>query len=136
MTHAVKRPYAQALPELGRFLFFTTGPTTSSLTESAKEVPSVSVIQLVRMEAASGKADELLRLLQQGRDFTLTVDGCEAFDLYQGKDDPHQLLMIERWVSIDAHQVHFEKNVMATGLLDRCTALMTGPPQFTYYLPR
>ena len=96
----------------------------------------MSVIQLVRMEAAPGKPAELLALLQQGRAFTLRVDGCEAFDIYQGKDDPHQLLMVERWVSQEAHHVHFERNVMATGLLDRCVALMTGPPQLTYYLPR
>ena len=88
------------------------------------------------MEAAEGKSAELLALLQQGRDFTLTVDGCEGFDVYQGKDDRHQLLMVERWVSLEAHQVHFKKNVMASGLLDRCVALMTGPPQLAYYLPR
>ena len=96
----------------------------------------MSVIQVVRMEATRGKAAELLALLQQGRDFTLTVDGCEAFDVYQSKDDPHQLLMVERWVSVDAHRIHFETNVMATGLLDRCQALMTGEPQLAYYLPR
>ena len=96
----------------------------------------MSVIQFVRMEAAEGKSAELLALLQQGRDFTLTVDGCEGFDVYQGKDDRHQLLMVERWVSLEAHQVHFQKNVMASGLLDRCVALMTGPPQLAYYLPR
>ena len=96
----------------------------------------MSVIQLVRMEAASGKATALLALLQQGRDSTLTVEGCEAFDVYQGRDDPHQLLMIERWVSVEAHQVHFEKNVIATGVLDRCMALMTRPPELAYYRPR
>jgi quinol monooxygenase YgiN len=96
----------------------------------------MSVIQVVQMEAARGQPGKLLALLQQGRDFTLTVDGCEAFDIYQGKDDPHQLLMIERWVSLEAHQDHFQKNVMATGLFDQCTALMAGPPQLAYYLPR
>ena len=94
------------------------------------------VVQIVRMEAAPGKAAQLLVLLQQGRDFTLKVDGCEAFDVYQAKDDPHQLLMVERWASVEAHQTHFEKNVKATGLLDRCVALMREPPQLAYYLPR
>jgi quinol monooxygenase YgiN len=96
----------------------------------------VSVVQVVRMEAADGKAAELLALLQGGRDFTLTVAGCEAFEVLQGKDDPDQLLMFERWASVEAHQAHFERNVRATGLLDRTVALMTGPPVLAYYLLR
>ena len=94
----------------------------------------VSVVQVVRMEALEGKTAELLALLQQGRAFTLTVAGCEEFEIYQGKDDPHRLLMIEHWVSAETHQAHFEKNVKTSGVLDRVMSLMTGPPELAYYV--
>ena len=41
--------------------------------------------------AAEGKAEALLPLLQHGRDISRTAVGCEAFDLYQRQDDPHNL---------------------------------------------
>jgi quinol monooxygenase YgiN len=33
-----------------------------------------------------------------------TVEGFEAFDVYQGDEDPHRFVMVERWASVDAHK--------------------------------
>lgn len=106
------------------------------LYDDAQEESIVGIMQFVRMEAAPGKVDALLDLLQPGREFPRTVNGCEAFDIFQSQDDPHQILLIERWISVEAHKAAFEKNVVATGLLDRLVILLTGPPQMGYYLPR
>jgi quinol monooxygenase YgiN len=99
----------------------------------------MSVTAIYSIEAAEGKADELLAILRQGRDFTATVEGSEGFDVFQGKDDPHKFVMLEHWSSVEAHQAHFEKNVKGAGVLDTAEALMSRPfppPQESYYLLR
>ncbi|HET9327452.1 MAG TPA: antibiotic biosynthesis monooxygenase family protein [Candidatus Eisenbacteria bacterium] len=87
----------------------------------------MSVAIIYRFRAREDKSAELLTLLQQGRDFSLTVDGCEEFDVYQGKDDPHQFVMMESWRSEQAHRAHFEKNARGSGWLERVEGLMTEP---------
>lgn len=97
----------------------------------------MSVTVFFTFQAAPGNADELLALLLQGRDFGLTVPGCEAYEIHQGSDDPHRFVMVERWSSPDAHREHFEKNVVASGVLDKATALMVDLPEPPiYYLLR
>jgi quinol monooxygenase YgiN len=98
----------------------------------------MSVTVIYSFEAAPGKADELLALLQQGREFAAQWNGFEAFDVHRGNDDPHRFVMVECWTSVGAHQAHFETNVKASGVLDRAEALMTAPFQVSdaYYVPR
>ena len=99
----------------------------------------MSVTAIYSIEAAEGKADELLALLRQGRDFTATVEGSEGFEVFEGKDDPLKFVMIEHWSSPEAHQEHFEKNVKGAGVLDAAEALMARPfppPAESYYVLR
>ena len=92
-----------------------------------KQGGKTSVAVIYRFRARDGKAVELLTLLQGGRDFSLTVDGCEGFDVYQGRDDPHQFVMMETWRSEQVHEAHFEKNARGSGWLEQVEALMTQP---------
>ena len=78
-------------------------------------------------EALEGKADELLGLLIGGRDFGRSVEGCESFEVYQGAEEPHRVVMVETWTSADAQQTHFEANVVPSGVLDKVGALVVGP---------
>ena len=94
----------------------------------------MSITQIVNLHAAEGKAEVLLEILCAGRDSSRTVEGCESFDVYQAKDDPNSVMMVERWTTEDAHQAHFEKNVKASGVLDKVAALVTEPPQMSYYV--
>lgn len=87
----------------------------------------MSVAIIYRFRAREGKAAELLTLLQGGRDFSLTVDGCEGFDVYQSTADPHQFAMVETWRSEALHEAHFEKNARGSGWLEQAEALMTQP---------
>ena len=87
----------------------------------------MSVAIIYRFRAREGKAAELLPLLQGARDFSLTVDGCEGFDVYQGDDDPHLFVMMETWRSAQVHEAHFEKNARGSGWLEQVEALMTQP---------
>jgi quinol monooxygenase YgiN len=90
-------------------------------------------MMIVSFQAAEGKAEALRPLLQQGRDFSRKAKGCEAFDLYQGQDDPHQFVMVQRWASAEAHHVHFEKNVKASGHLDKILPLLAKPIESGVY---
>ena len=97
----------------------------------------MSVTVFFDFRAAPGHADELLTLLLQGRDFGLTVPGCEAYEIHQGSDDPHRFMMVERWTSPEAHRKHFEKNVVASGVLDKATSIMVeAPAPPVYYASR
>jgi quinol monooxygenase YgiN len=99
----------------------------------------MSVTAIYDIRAADGKAEQLLAILRQGRDFTATVEGSEGFEIFQGKDDPHKFVMIERWNSVEAHHAHFERNVKASGVLDSAEALMAEPfppPYDSHYLLR
>lgn len=97
----------------------------------------MSVSLFYDFQAKPGRADELLALLQAGRDVGLTVPGCEAYVVLQAEHDPHRLMMVERWSSPNAHRDHFERNVLATGVLDKATSLVVTPPQPpVYYLTR
>ena len=107
--------------------------------ENVRTGGAISVTAIYSIEAAEGKAEELLAILKQGRDFTATVDGSESFDVFQGMDDPHKFVMVEHWNSVEAHQTHFEMNVKGAGVLDTAEALMAKPfppPQESYYLLR
>lgn len=98
----------------------------------------MSVTVIYELRAADGKASQLLDLLQQARAFGLTVDSCEGYEVYQGKDDPDRFVMVETWSSVAAHDDHFDKNVRATGVLDQAVSLMASPPELAdpYYLKR
>ena len=93
----------------------------------------MSVFQIISIEAAEGKAEELLSMLRQARDFTLTVQGCEAYEVYQGRGNPRKFVIVERWTSTNEHEAHFQKNVIESGVMDRVMAIAAQPPQFDYY---
>jgi quinol monooxygenase YgiN len=96
----------------------------------------MSVAQINRLQAAHGKASGLLARLQRARDVALTAEGCESYDVYQGKDDPDQFVMVEGWTSVEAQQAHFEKNVKASGALESVMTLLSGPPEQAYFVLR
>lgn len=87
----------------------------------------MSVIYVVNMQASEGNAEKLLPLLQQGRDFSRRAEGCESFELFQRKDDPHKFMFLERWTSLEAHHENMAKNVVASGHLDKIQPLLAGP---------
>ena len=93
----------------------------------------MSVTVIVKFRAAEGNAEALLALLHQGRDFSLRAEGCEAFDLYQGQDDPHRFAIVERWTSLEAHHANVEQNVKASGHLGKILPLLGEPILGTAY---
>jgi quinol monooxygenase YgiN len=87
----------------------------------------VSETYILNFHASAGNADALLALLQQGRDFSLESDGCEAFEVYQRVDDPHHIVFVERWASVAEHDANFATKVKGSGHLDKIIPLLSEP---------
>jgi quinol monooxygenase YgiN len=88
----------------------------------------MSINVVINFEAAPGRADELLPLLQEGRDISRTAQGCESFDLFRRGDDADRFMFLEQWVSIEAHHENMINNIVASGHLERILPLLVGPP--------
>jgi quinol monooxygenase YgiN len=88
----------------------------------------VSVEVVVNLQASEGNADNLLPLLQEGRDISRLADGCESFELFQREDDPHKFMFLERWTSIDGHHANMAQNIVAGGHLAKMLPFLAGPP--------
>ena len=93
----------------------------------------MSIFQIVALEAAAGKADELRPMLEGGREFALTQDGCEAFEIYRSTEKPEAFMMIERWATTEQHQKHFQANVIESGIAERVSALLAKPMEYGYF---
>jgi len=88
----------------------------------------MSVDVVINFQASEGNAERLLPLLREGRDFSRTAEGCEAFELFRRQDDPHKFMFLERWKSIEAHHANMAQNIVASGHLAKLMPLLVGPP--------
>jgi quinol monooxygenase YgiN len=92
----------------------------------------MSVLVLLEPEAADGRADELIALLNSVLGDTRAYDGCEGVSMHQDQDSPNKLVLVERW----ATRPHYERYVGwrgERGDLDRLGALCAGPPVIRYF---
>ena len=96
----------------------------------------MSVTVIYTFQPAEGEGEALVDLLRSGRDITLAGAGCEASDVYQAVNDPHDVVMIEEWSSKEAHQQHFGEAVRGSELFDRVITLLIEPPAPVYYQRR
>jgi quinol monooxygenase YgiN len=87
----------------------------------------MSVMVIVNFEAAEGKAEALLPLLQQGQAVSRTSEGCESFEVYQRQDDPRKFVLLERWTSLEDHHANMRHNIVETGHLAKLLPLLNGP---------
>ncbi len=88
----------------------------------------MSVNVVINFQAAGGRADELLPLLQEGRDISRAADGCQSFDLFQREDDEHKFMFLEQWDSIEHHHENMVNNIVGSGHFGRILPLLVGPP--------
>ena len=82
---------------------------------------------IVNFEAAEGRAEALLPLLQQGQAFSRNAEGCESFELYRRQDDPRKFVLLERWTSLEAHHANMQRNIVGTGHLAKLLPLLNAP---------
>ena len=63
----------------------------------------MSVNVVVNFQASERNTDRLLALLREGRDLSERAECCEAFDLFQRQDDPHNVSTRRSRLSAPSH---------------------------------
>jgi len=81
--------------------------------------------------ARPGQVDNLHTFLQSVIDIVQNCAGCLECQLLRAVDDPHQLLILERWASIDDHRRAAQ--AIAPEQLAAVMPLLAQPPTGSYY---
>jgi len=87
---------------------------------------------LARVRAASGKEDELYRVLAALVPLTRTEDGCISYDLHQAQEDPALFFFYENWRSKKDLDDHFATPYLQA-FLGKAPELLAEPPDITFW---
>ncbi len=91
----------------------------------------MSITRLNEFEAAEGKEDALYAFLQSILPHIAGSEGCVSCELLRHQDNPTKFVILERWVSVAAHQqslANFPKEDMQAIM-----PLLGAPPKGAYY---
>jgi quinol monooxygenase YgiN len=91
----------------------------------------MSITVLLELQAAEGKADELIALLRTHLRDTRARQGCEGLTVHRDQDEPHTVFLIERWASRADDEAYRAWRADA-GAIDGLAALVGGPPSIRY----
>ncbi len=94
-------------------------------------MPEVTVI--ARFEAKPGREKEVRHALREAVRGTHTEPGCRLYALHRSEDNPLGFMLVERWVSREALDLHFATPHFKT-LGNRLFDLLTAPADVKIYL--
>lgn len=91
----------------------------------------MSVVRINQFKALAGKGPEVVAAFQEVLPKICTAEGCESCELLINAENQDQVVIIEQWRDISAHQA-------AAKLIDpkdfqRIMGLLEGKPSGTYY---
>jgi len=92
----------------------------------------MTVFLMVRLVAKPGKGKVMKELILPHMGDGGALDGCSGLELQVDASDSDRLLIIEKWVSIDAHKKHI-KALTESGGMDAVLELSALAPHRTYY---
>lgn len=95
-----------------------------------KEV-SMSIVRVNEFTAATGKSAELFSFLQTLVPYIAGANGCLACELLKHHEHSDQFMVIERWESIEDHQLaitNYPQEAMQAAM-----SLFGAPPKGNYY---
>jgi len=93
---------------------------------------SMSVTVIVRLTAKSGRLDELLSNMEPAVAATRAQLACESVDLLRGVENTREILLLECWPTVEAHE-DFINGVIEAGGLDDIMPLLDGPIDTRHY---
>jgi quinol monooxygenase YgiN len=96
------------------------------------EVNTMSVMVLLEMQVKPEAVNEVKGLLKQLLPDTRAYAGCQGIDIYGNLDDGGNLVFYERWNTRDHYQRYLAWRT-ETGVLEKLSAKLTGPPKIRYY---
>jgi len=68
----------------------------------------MTVVLIVRLKGHAGAGDTLRRLLGP-MSADNDIPGCLGWDVFASTTDPDEILLLERWESVEAHKAYLEK---------------------------
>jgi quinol monooxygenase YgiN len=92
----------------------------------------MSTVVLLEMQVKPEAVNEVKAMLKQLLPETRAYTGCQGLDIYSNLDDGGNLVFYERWDSRDHYQKYLAWRT-ETGVLDKLSAKLAGPPKIRYY---
>lgn len=93
----------------------------------------MTILRSYTLTAAEGRGRELCDVLRGLASLVRPLPGCEGVDIYVDPADPHALVFIEHWRSIEAHQA--SGAMLGKDAFVAVLQQLDGPPM-TRYLTR
>ena len=79
---------------------------TAAVGEKGADKP---FLLIVTMTAKEGKAKELIAAYRGAAAASKAEPGCTAYNLHRDQENPRELLLYERWKSVDALNMHLDQ---------------------------
>jgi len=92
----------------------------------------MSVTAIIKLTAKPGKRAALMSTMAPAVEATRAQSSCLAVDLLACIEDPDDVLLIEHWTSVVAHET-FIDGVIAAGGLDEIRPLLAAELQTRHY---
>lgn len=88
---------------------------------------------VVRAAAREGQESALLSVVQQLAEESRAEDGCLAYHVARGTEDPREVLLFERWTSLAALEAHAQAPHVGRALT-AVMPLLAAPPDRRIYV--
>jgi len=92
----------------------------------------MSILVLLELEAADGKADEMIGVLKRTLVDTRARPGCEGVTVHQDHDRPTSVLLVERWAT-RADDDAYRAWRAGEGAVKEMAPLVAAAPRIRYY---
>ena len=92
----------------------------------------MSTVVLLEMQVKPEAVNEVKAMLKELLPDTRAYAGCQGIDIYNNLDDGGNLVFYERWNTRDHYQKYLNWRT-ETGVLDKLSAKLAGPPKIRYY---
>ncbi len=92
----------------------------------------MSVLAIVKLTAKPGLRDSLWEVMGPAVAATREQPACTYVDLLCGIENVDEILLVERWQSVQAHE-NFITGVIASGGLDEIIGLLAADIETSHY---
>jgi quinol monooxygenase YgiN len=84
----------------------------------------MAIRHVVTIQVAAGEAASFASAFKALQAVARQEEGCEQYELFQSLDDPHKMVMLERWASQELLEKHMAaERTRNSSLIDALVAL-------------
>jgi quinol monooxygenase YgiN len=92
----------------------------------------VSLFVTLELQAADGKADEMIAVLKKALVDTRARKGCESVEVYQDQAKPGAVLLVEKWATREDDQAYRDWRA-GDGAITEMAGLVGAAPIVRYF---